>query len=77
MAPINWSANDLHKMPEGEWRTYLSMRLDSLEDSVSGIPSRLSVIERRCALRRWQGRVLWAALAATVGLWIERLWPRT
>lgn len=76
MTPINWSANDLHEMPEGEWRTYLSMRLDSIEDqlSVTGdMPKRIEVIERRCSARGWHGKVMWAALLASIGLIVERI----
>ena len=77
MTPTNWSVSDLHKMPEGEWRTYLCLRLDSIEDQLSAsgdMPKRVDVIERRCSARAWQGKVMWAALLASVGLILERIW---
>lgn len=81
MARTEWNSDAITRMTEGEWRIFQTVRMDGVEDgiaschkAISGHEDRMDAVELRCAGRRWQGRVMWAALLASVGLMLERLW---
>lgn len=81
MARTEWNGDAIERMTEGEWRIFQTVRMDGVEDGIDGLhrridshAGRLGTIEQRCAGRRWQGRVMWAALLASVGILVERLW---
>jgi len=77
------SFGELSQMPEGSWRIYLSCKLGEYHGEVVQMAAvqnahgqRIEKIERRCAGRRWQGKLLWACLAASVSALASNLWTK-
>ncbi len=71
---------DVREMDEGEFRVHLCNlmgdghhRMNSMEKTIRRHDEAITAIHERCAARRWQGRVLWAALLGIVGLVLERV----
>jgi predicted trehalose synthase len=52
----------------------LDKRLNSSDGEIKKLGDRMGNIETRLAVVRWQGRIVWAALAAAVAAWVEKLW---
>jgi len=62
---------------------WLAGRLDKLDRNsendfarLNNHEKQLDRIEKRCAGRRWQGKLLWGSLMASTGLFLDRIFNR-